>query len=243
VSQIILQGEWVSDADAAHIAEMIGSTPCKAVPGRPYDGNLIAFGLAIGSLNMDKSIMNFTRDVQKPISTALIFPYLESIITTAIVMTCLLFMLSQTARLQNGVRMQRSLNEQNTWAAKLTTDEIGSSNEDIKRQINPLKDLFTGKARWHELLETFAKILPPNVKITVLAAQEPVWTSRSVPACLLTLTARSGEKSKPEDEIEGFLTMLRETPEIRRYFPKATINSVSMQPATGEMTAVISLGR
>ncbi|MDD2772675.1 MAG: hypothetical protein PHP45_03155 [Elusimicrobiales bacterium] len=244
VCQVVLQGDWVTEADAARLAEMLGTTPCKAVQSKPYDGHLTAFGLALGALDMDRKIMNFTREVQKPISTVIIFPFLETIITTAIVMTCLLFMLSQTARLQNSVRMQRSLNEQNAWAAKLSSDDISASNEDIKRQINPLHDLFTNKVPWCELLETLSKLLSPNVRLVSLTAQEPVWSGgRTAPAMSLVLVARSGEKTKPEDEIEELLATLRETPEIRRYFPRATINSVSMIQSTGEMQASISLGK
>jgi hypothetical protein len=239
IHQVVIHGEIATDEDASKLAEMT-AMPCKAVQGKPYDGNFIAFGLALGSFDMDMKQLNLARTEQKPVPFMMIFPYLESMITIAIVMTSMLYMVTQTTKLEKSVHMQQAINSQNPKVAGMSAGDVAAKNNELKKQIAPLSELFTGKVPWYSVLEALSRIETSNIRIVTITGSDPVWTAKKQPAMTMVIMAKSDGVSKPETEIESFLAKLRASREFSAWFPKIVMTSVQL---TGdELRAIIICG-
>ena len=239
VHQIVIHGEWATDEDAEKLSEMT-SMPCKSVQGKPYDGNFIAFGLALGSFNLDSKLLNLARSEQKTIPLTMIFPYLEAMVTTAVVITSLLYLFTLTAKLEKSVHLQKALNSQNPKVASLSAGDVADSNNNLKKQIVPLSELFTGKVPWCDLIESLSKMLSSNVHIVSMSGSDAVWQNRKPPSLTMNLMARSDGTSNPESEIEKLLATLRSSPEFKKWFPKIVLSSVQINNT--ELNAIIICG-
>ncbi|MFA5161593.1 MAG: hypothetical protein WC421_05055 [Elusimicrobiales bacterium] len=240
ISHIAVQGA-AADSIAPALAEMT-ALPCRGSAGMPYDGSTIAFGLALGAIDTDTVVMDMARGGHKPVSVAMTFPYLEALITTIIVLSTLLFMYGHTLQIEKNVRLQQAVNNQDPQLAGLSVGEMASNNSNLRAQIAPMSELFTGRVQWCAMMENIGKLLTPDVRIVNFVGKDEVWTKkRTPPSVSLLIAARSSGKNKPEDEVEIFLNRLRESPELSRTFRKIAVNSIQLIKSGEEIQASISL--
>ena len=240
MGQILLQGDSIDPDEAAKLSDMT-SIPCKIARGMPYDGNMIAYGLAIGALDTDTKPMNLARAGHKHVSLAMVFPYLETLITLLITFSALLFMYGNTMKADKIVRMQKAINAQDPKLSGMSVGDIDGNNKQLKDKITPLAELFTGKTQWCSVIDAITKLMTPDVRIISFVGDEPVWVKKKSVNLTLTIVARSSPKTSPETEVGNFLNKLRESPELSKIFQNVTVNSIQLTKGGEEIQARLSL--
>ncbi len=202
VARIVLQGRNLDKGLAAKITEMTG-VPCELHEAEPYDGHLIAYGLALGTLYPEMENINLAREVQKRVSLLTTFPYLETFITTGLILLTALYLGVRTERLDKSVRLRSALNSQVSWAAVQNNDDIGAAVKRMNSEMAPLKEFYAPKAPWSEILLELSQIMPPAVQMRSIFGQDIVWKGKGKGTKGLTLMVecvRGPDGGRPETE-------------------------------------------
>jgi len=241
VSTIIVQGENIPAGLQLKLTEQMGGIPVKVIPGKPYDGNLIAYGLALGAQDMEAKTMNLSKGLQKPISLLATFPYLESVITLATVFLTILFLYSKAQSLESQVRIRQVLNEQTVWAQGQNNDEIEITNNKIKSDIAPIQDFYSKRIPWVPVMEALAETLPDEAFLTYVSGSDPIWIKGKSGAGLeMRVTIKPFDaKTKPETVLENYLETLKENAVIVAHFPKISLAMVTIAKAGDQIDANI----
>jgi len=234
---IIIQGENIPPETAEHL-HTDTALECKIIKGRKYDGHLIAFGLALGGLDVEAKTTNLGRSIQKPISLLLTFPYMEAIIGTLLVAITLLVLVAQADKISTSVRIQQALNAQTLWAQGQDNDTISSNNNTIKKSIAPLEAFYIGVNPWADIMSEVSNLMPPTVKVTNITVQDPSWLKpKDKVSLVLDILVQSDGKTNPELIIDKFMSDIKNDKLISKYFKKVTLNSISLVKENNSLQA------
>lgn len=245
VSAIVVQGENPPAGLQHKLAELMGGIPVKVIAGKPYDGNLIAYGLALGAQDMEAKTMNLSKSLQKPISLLTTFPYLESVITLATAFLTILFLYSRTQSLESQVRIRQVLNEQTVWAQGQANDDIEITNNKMKADIAPIQEFYNKRVPLVKVLEAVAETFPDDAAMIYIAGDDALWTKgKGSTNMSMRLTIKPADtKTKPETVLENYLETLKDTAAITAHFPKISLTMVNIAKTGEQLDAIISLSK
>lgn len=243
VTKIVMQGQGLDKALGERLAEMTG-VPCEMHEFMPYDGHLIAYGLALGALYPEMENINLAREMQKRISLLTTFPYLETFITTGLIALTALYLGIQTERLDKNVRLRSALNSQVAWAALQGNEDIDAAIKRMKGEMGILTEFYSSQhTRWNFILEELGNIVSPGIKVKNITARDPVWKIKGVAKALFLQVEceRGADGTRPEMQIEKILDALKQSKVMTKNFQKIQMKAVSMSPDGNKITATIAL--
>ncbi|MFA6584035.1 MAG: hypothetical protein WCS77_07050 [Elusimicrobiaceae bacterium] len=239
ISKVVMQGQNPDKLVASKLSEMIGY-PCEMHPFRPYDGHLISYGLALGTLSPEMKTMSLTREIQKPVSLLTTFPYMESIIASVVILLTAFYLGIQTEKLQKNVRLRIALNSQIGWAANQSNADLENSIKKMEAEIAPIKTFYMPRVPWSEILVELAAITPTNVRVLSINGKEPMWEGKKTEMQIKIVSRRGADGTRPEAEIEKYLDLLKESKNIVKWYPKMKLSEVTMSRDGEQIFATIA---
>ncbi|MDD4004668.1 MAG: hypothetical protein PHW69_05625 [Elusimicrobiaceae bacterium] len=243
VSKIVVQGSNPDRNLAARLTEMTG-IPCETHEFAPYDGYLVAYGLALGTLYPEMQNINLVREIQKRVSLLTTFPYLETFITTGLILLTAIYLGMQTERLDKNVRLRTAMNAQVSWAASQSNDAINKSIKTMRAEMGPLTAFYAKRTSWSDILTELAEIIPPSIQIKSLYGRDVLWAGKRGGArtFILQFECVSGaDGARPETQVEKFLDALKQSKHLVKWFPKVQLKAVSMKPDGSKIFATVTL--
>jgi len=238
---IIIQGNDLPEDLQAKLNEMTNAPVIKVIQAPPYDGHLIAMGLAMGAMHPEISTMNLAKGMLKPMSIVSTFPYLDSVISVASVVLATFFLWMQAGRIEQNINLQKALNEQTLWSQGMSNNQIGGNINGMKSTMGPLIEFYQNRISWVDILNEFSNLFSKNVKLNSLVAADGLWQKKGARSIKITITARSGGvPGKAENELEEILAAMKESKVLKQYFKTIKLDTANPLEDGMEYSAIIS---
>lgn len=232
VREIVFQGPSTPPAwcEAIHEKTRIAA---RAVEGPLYDGNLVAYGLALGAVAVDARALNLARTVQKPVPLVSMLPRLEAGLALVAVLAVLGSMAVRITSLSGKVNRLKRQNAEAGWAIGKNAFLLNLINQRLLKEARPLADYVGDRVLWSDVLEEVARILPSNARLSQIQADDRVWSKNTANKDLgerfmnIRFAVEFNEGGRVPQEIDRFVQALRDSPIISKQFAKVQLLSIT----------------
>lgn len=246
VKQIVVQGQSVSEELAAHLSAHT-KLPTTRHEGPPYDGHLVAFGLALGALNPDAMGINLSRAVQKPAPLFVLLPRLDVVIACLIISVILLTTTSRAGSLERQLKRLRRENNQAMWARRKPVEDLEKMNDKLLTAATPLSEYVLDRLSLAPFLATLPELLPPNVKLEQLHVEDGIWTRNTKDKELgerflqIRFSVPLQADGNVPKEIDGTVNVIRQAPLFATHFPRVQLAEISWKKDRGADRAIATV--
>jgi hypothetical protein len=244
-TQISLQGEPFAAECQASLGEALGVNT-EIVPGPAYDGDFVAFGLALGSLQTGDATLNLARSLQPAPSILQLVPWGEASLLLSLFLCMFLVLKGHLSgmRKQLGVATQQA--QEATWAHGRHPTQLKQELDSLKREVEPLEHFLTRELSFAQAMSALTKSLPPKVWIVTLTAEDLFWEKNSNKALgehyiLVTAGAPSEREGMAPPEINETVDAIEDDPLFQKILPRLKLADINWRKETGVGFTVFSL--
>jgi len=237
-ARVTLCGPAVPEQWAKGVSDIV-QVPARSIAGPAYDGELVARGLALGSLSPDASALNLARFVQKPLSLMALLPRFESLVAALVIGFVLIVMGDRSSTLSRHLHSLKRENAQAAWAIGKNPMELDAINRKLRVEAILLEEYLVDRTAWAPIFEELSRLLPEKSLMGNLEAEDQIWLKNSASKDLgeRYLLVRMGTPLPPNGEVPGeidsYLAALRLSPLFMKNFPRVQLASINWRKDFG----------
>jgi len=245
ISHVSVQGATESDRLWETLKADFGRDIVR-VPGPPYDAKLVAFGAALGALDLNKQTLNLAKTIQDPPRMVSMVPWAE--VGLLIVMFIGMFVamryyISDT-RQQLATLTQRAVST--AWSKGMTAAELKKEAAALEKEVNPLKLFVTRDLYFSRSLDSLAETLPPETWIVHLSGDDLIWEKSANKALgqryiMINAGAPSAIEGAAPPEINQAVHAMTEDEYLKKVLPNAKLTDVNWHRQAGVSFALFSV--
>ncbi len=244
VQRIAIQG--LSGAGAKDLTLDGVDTPIAWVDGPPYGGELIAFGLGLGALDVRGPALNLARSFQQASGIGDLFPKGEAALIASLIFCLAMILTFHMWDLQKTLARLKAHSSQVGWARSMNVTKLKQERTSLLTQTQPLAAFMTGRVLWTPYLIELPAILPDKIVLFRLQFGDAIWTKderRELGDRFLLLRgrARVSEGGAVPQEVDATLRALQESPLVTKTFPIVRLATFAQRKEGRETEAAFDI--
>ena len=245
IAHVSVQGADGSDGVWDTLKTDIGREIVR-VPGPAYDAKLVAFGAALGALDLKQPTLNLAKSIQDPPQLLSMVPWGE--VGLLIVMFIGMFVVMRyyisDTRQQLATLTQRAV--ATTWSKGMTAAELKKEAAGLEKEVTPLKLFVTRDLYFSRGLDSLAETLPPDTWIVHLAGDDLIWEKSANKALgqryiMIDAGAPSDVEGAAPPEINQAVHAMTEDEYLKKVLPNAKLTDVNWHRQGGVSFALFTV--
>ncbi len=245
IAHVSVQGADESDPVWNALNENIGRTIAR-VPGSPYTPKLVAFGCALGALDLKKQTLNLAKSIQEPPRLMSMVPWGE--VGLLAVMFVGMFVVMRwyisDARQQLATLKQRAVAA--AWADGMTDTQLKQEATALEKEVNPLKLFVTRDLYFSRALDSLSQSLPPKTWIVNLSGDDLIWEKSANKALgqryiMINAGAPSPKEGSAPPEINEAVHAMTSDEYLKKVLPNSKLMDVNWHRQAGVSFALFSV--
>jgi hypothetical protein len=245
IAHISVQGAAAEDEEWDSLAKSSGR-PIQRVSGPAYDAHLVAFGAALGALDLKNETLNLARSIQDPPRLLSMVPWAE--VGTLIVLFGLMFAMMRyyvsDTRQQLATLRERAVAA--AWAKGMTDAQLKQEAQALEKEVNPLKQFVTREIYFSRSLDSLAQTLPPSTWLVHISGDDLLWEKSPNKALgqryiLINAGAPSQTEGAAPPEINDAVHSMGRDEYLRTVLPNVKLTDVNWHREAGKSYALFSV--
>lgn len=245
IAHVSVQGATDSDPVWDDLKRHIGREIVR-VPGPAYEPRLVAFGAALGALDLKTQTLNLAKSMQDPPRLLTMVPWGEIGLLVAMFIGMFLVMryYISDASQQLATLKQRAVAA--AWADGMTAADLKKEAATLEKEVTPLKLFVTRDLYFSRGLESLAQSLPPDTWIVNMSADDLIWEKSANKALgqryiMINAGAPSPTEGAAPPEINEAVHALTKDEYLKKVLPNAKLTDVNWHRQSGVSFALFSV--
>jgi hypothetical protein len=242
---VSVQGAPFEDADRQALESAIG-VPVERVAGPACDGELVAFGLALGALEGKTDGVNLARDLQAEPSIFQLAPWGEASFLFSLFLCMYLVLHFTVSGLRQEARVASQQADSVRWARGVQPMKLKQELDALKREVDPLAKFLTRELSFAGAFGAVAETLPPAAWLVTVTGEDLFWEKNPNKTLgqrylLMTAGAPSQRDGEAPPEINVAVHGIDDHPYLEKVLPRVKLADVNWRQQGGKGYAVFSL--
>jgi hypothetical protein len=245
IAHISVQGAGNDDREWDALSQGCGR-PIQRVPGPPYDAHMVAFGAALGALDLKKETLNLARSIQNPPRLFSMIPWAEVgvlVVLFGIMFALMRYCVSDT-RQQLATLHERAAAA--AWAKGMTDAQLKKEAQALEKEVNPLKQFVSRELYFSRAFDSLSQSMPPTTWLVHLSGDDLIWEKSPNKALgqryiIISAGAPSETEGAAPPEINEAVHAMGRDEYLRTVLPNVKLSDVNWHREAGKSYALFSV--
>jgi len=245
IDYVSVQGEGNLEANWESIETTI-DRKIVDVDGPEYGPELIAFGLALGSLEPRNETLNLARSIQHKPKLLAMVPWGEAGFLMSLFLCMFLVLNDYSRSLELQLAKSKAANAEAVWAKGVPQAKLQAEAQLLKNHVNPLEKYLERDLYFSRAMSAIAQALPDSTWLDSINGGDLIWEKNPNKALgqkylLVQAGAPSARRGLAPPEIDHAVHNLEDNAYLQTILPRVKLTDVNWRQQSGQGYTVFSM--
>ena len=211
--------------------------PVHWFPDPPLDSAQVAFGLALGCFDEERSAFDLSHSLKRRPSLRELFPWRQVAFQVGLILCLAIILFDRSRALSDSYEAVQIQSAQHSWMESVEDAKLEQQKNDLTQKVAAVRKFLDGRVTWTAHLRALAASLPENVYLTSFQGvcelgggkKRAGGSGKPKESLVLHLAVPMAEDGVVPPEIDRFVDTLRADPAVKADFPVVEMADLKRQ--------------